>query len=158
MDRKIEVSLQLLERVLANDPTAEHDAMLELRALIARSDDADKVNNRQMGLTQFVEKHATTCPGHGRPECATCCWPAPAGYTAVDMSTAAANGYRDGKGEPLPRYTCIGKGGDYEFLGTATGSGTSRGAPQPYVYRDVATGQLYFREATDFYTRMEPQP
>lgn len=103
---------------------------------------------------QAAASSATTCPGHGRPVCATCCWP---GYTAVDMATAAADGYRDGKGEPLPRYTCIGKGGDYEFLGTATGSGTSRGAPQPYVYRDVATGQLYFREATDFYTRMEPR-
>jgi len=29
-----------------------------LRALLAKSDDSNKVNNRQMGLMQFVEKHA----------------------------------------------------------------------------------------------------
>ena len=66
------------------------------------------------------------CPGHNRAECVSCCWPrrdtdsqwtpaeqealalgeksiAPlelnkigAGYTAVDMTTAAAQGFRDG--------------------------------------------------------------
>lgn len=43
---------------------------------------------------------SSLCPGHGRPECVSCCWPAaeqPAGYTAVDMNNAAADGYRDGK-------------------------------------------------------------
>ena len=37
------------------------------------------------------------CPGHNRAECVSCCWPAPAtSYTAVDMTTAAAQGFRDG--------------------------------------------------------------
>ena len=64
------------------------------------------------------------CPGHNRAECVSCCWPrrdtdsqwTPAersalgemnsaplefnkiatGYTAVDMTTAAAQGFRDG--------------------------------------------------------------
>lgn len=35
-----------------------HAALDELRALLAKADDADKVNSRQMGLVQFVEKHA----------------------------------------------------------------------------------------------------
>lgn len=52
-------------------------------------------------------------------------------------------------------YTCIGKGGKYSFLGIATGAGTSKGQPTPYVYREQSTGHLFFREATDFYTRME---
>lgn len=43
---------------------------------------------------------ATTCPGHGRSECVSCCWPKGEGYTAVDMGTAAADGYRDGKANP----------------------------------------------------------
>lgn len=43
---------------------------------------------------------ATTCPGHGRSECVSCCWPKGDGYTAVDMGTAAADGYRDGKANP----------------------------------------------------------
>lgn len=30
----------------------------DLRALLSKTDDAEKVNNRQMGLVQFVEKHA----------------------------------------------------------------------------------------------------
>lgn len=34
---------------------------------------------------------ATTCPGHGRSECVSCCWP------KGDMPTAAADGYRDGR-------------------------------------------------------------
>jgi hypothetical protein len=43
---------------------------------------------------------SSLCPGHGRAQCVSCCWPTAeqsAGYTAVDMSTAAADGYRDGK-------------------------------------------------------------
>jgi hypothetical protein len=68
---------------------------------------------------------AASCPGHGRSECVSCCWPkgelqgkradvlivdefgtAPVGYTAVDMGTAASEGYRDGKSSfvvTLPR-------------------------------------------------------
>jgi hypothetical protein len=37
MSSKIEVSRELIERVLANDPAAERDAMLELRALLTRT-------------------------------------------------------------------------------------------------------------------------
>lgn len=68
---------------------------------------------------------STTCPCQGRSECVSCCWPkgelegkradvlivdefgtAPVGYTAVDMGTAASEGYRDGKSSfvvTLPR-------------------------------------------------------
>lgn len=34
-NKTVTMPLELAERILANDPTAEHDAMLELRALIA---------------------------------------------------------------------------------------------------------------------------
>lgn len=51
----------------------------------------------------------TTCPGHGRSECVSCCWPKgeapePAGYTAVDMGTAAADGYQDGVDNVEPEW------------------------------------------------------
>lgn len=56
------------------------------------------------------------CPGHNRAECVSCCWPKAdlvwgeniglsaddvrslhgSNYTAVDMTTAAAQGFRDG--------------------------------------------------------------
>lgn len=61
---------------------------------------------RNVYAAMLAAAPATTCPGHGRPECATCCWPARAAYTAVDMTTAAADGYRDGKSQfvvTLPR-------------------------------------------------------
>lgn len=48
---------------------------------------------------QAARATSSLCPGHGRAECVSCCWPSTeqsAGYTAVDMGTAAASGYRDG--------------------------------------------------------------
>jgi hypothetical protein len=57
---------------------------------------------------------------------------------------------------PAPLYTCDGKGGEYEFLGSSTGAGTCRGTPVLVVYRDTKTGQLYHRELPDFGARMSP--
>lgn len=54
-------------------------------------------------------------------------------------------------------YTCIGKGGTYELIGTAKGAGVLRDKPPVRVYRDVATGNLYFRSVADFAERMKPQ-
>lgn len=51
-------------------------------------------------------------------------------------------------------FTCIGKGGRYEDMGVAIGAGTSKGELKQ-VYRDTATGQLFFREPEDFIDRME---
>jgi hypothetical protein len=51
-------------------------------------------------------------------------------------------------------FTCIGKGGCYEDMGVAIGAGTSKG-DLVQVYRDTATGQLYFREPENFIDRME---
>jgi hypothetical protein len=50
-------------------------------------------------------------------------------------------------------YNCIGKGGEYELVGVATGAGESR-YQTVAVYRDVPTGALYFREPHDFDKRM----
>ena len=53
-----------------------------------------------------------------------------------------------------PLYTCIGKGGEYRYLGTAIGAGDSRGELIE-VYQDES-GQLYHRTPEDFMERMEP--
>ncbi len=51
-------------------------------------------------------------------------------------------------------YTCIGKGGLYEFVTFTVGAGTSKG--QSFViYRDINTGLCYHRTAEDFHQRME---
>jgi hypothetical protein len=50
-------------------------------------------------------------------------------------------------------FTCIGKGGEYELIGLATGAGSSRGT-EVKVYRDTATGRLFFRGLDDFENRM----
>lgn len=63
-----------------------HENQAELRASCAKG----------WALRIWLAARATTCPGHGRSECVSCCWPM-TGYTAVDMCTAAADGYRDGK-------------------------------------------------------------
>lgn len=80
----------------------------------------------------------------------------PAHYTAVDMTTAAAQGFRDGQAaaEGGAHFTCIGKGGDYRDMGVAIGAGTSKG-DLVQVYRDTKNGQLYFREPEDFIVRMD---
>lgn len=54
----------------------------------------------------------------------------------------------------LERYTCIGKGGVYERIGSALGAGSSRGGIIE-VYRDTGSGQLYFRDTSEFFRRME---
>lgn len=50
-------------------------------------------------------------------------------------------------------YTCNGKGGVYELLGTAKGAGNTK-YDEVVVYRDVSDGQLYFRNAASFAERM----
>ena len=52
-------------------------------------------------------------------------------------------------------YTCKGKGGEYELLGTAAGAGKLKLVETLAVYRDTKTGALYFRTLDDFNERME---
>lgn len=59
------------------------------------------------------------------------------------------------------RFECVGKGGEYEKLGYAKPSGALRaiqGESGVIVYRDAATGQLYFRDPADFQQRMRELP
>lgn len=53
-------------------------------------------------------------------------------------------------------YTCDGKGGEYQLLGTSKGAGTCRGDIPLVIYRDTADRQLYHRVEPDFATRMRP--
>lgn len=54
------------------------------------------------------------------------------------------------------RFTCIGKGGVYERIGTAEGAGTHRESDDLVVYREVSTGRLWYRTWADFIERMQP--
>lgn len=54
------------------------------------------------------------------------------------------------------RYTCIGKGGEYELLGIASGAGTLNGLSH-MVYRN-RDGVMFVREPEDFLSRMEKLP
>ncbi len=51
-------------------------------------------------------------------------------------------------------FTCLGKGGTYEYVGLAKGAGSKRAASMLEVYRDTATGALYYRTQSDFSKRM----
>jgi hypothetical protein len=51
-------------------------------------------------------------------------------------------------------FTCVGKGGRYEFVGVAFGAGTSRNK-SVLLYRDVENGTMYFRTPDDFQKRMQ---
>lgn len=51
-------------------------------------------------------------------------------------------------------YSCIGKGGRYELLGSSIGAG-KRAGELLVIYRDTESGQLYHREMVDFAIRME---
>ena len=51
------------------------------------------------------------------------------------------------------RYTCIGKGGEYQLLGLAQGAGTLKGFNH-MVYRN-RDGVMFVREPEDFLSRME---
>jgi hypothetical protein len=105
-DRYILIKRSDLEKVPVDYRSALVEPMFSLlshlprrECLVVESDWPEYEPVWKMIEQRMAGVPATTCPGHGRPECATCCWPAPAGYTAVDMSTAAADGYRDGKSQ-----------------------------------------------------------
>ena len=60
----------------------------------------------------------------------------------------------------MSRYVYTGSGPNasdtqYELLGIAKGAGTSKLEQPLHVYRDPATGQLYYRTADDFAEKME---
>lgn len=71
-----------------------------------------------------------------------------------------AEGFKAGlKVGDLPLYTCTGKGGEYAKLGYAKPAGAIKaiqGDSGLIIYRDTATGQLYFRDPGDFRDRMAP--
>ncbi len=62
-----------------------------------------------------------------------------------------------GDGDERALYTCIGKGGEYEVIGTSHPAGQLRGIVDSFmtVYRDTATGRLYHRIPPDFEDRMQ---
>lgn len=72
-------------------------------------------------------------------------------YVRKDAVIAALASAQAGSEAAL--YTCIGKGGEYELIGTAKGAGTSRELDDMQVYR--AGDQLYFRTTEDFKVRMQ---
>lgn len=58
----------------------------------------------------------------------------------------------------MDEYTCIGKGGRYEYLGQAKPAGALKalhGDSGLAVYKCLDTGQLYFRDPREFRTRMQ---
>lgn len=60
MSEFVMVRRELLERCIkANDEPQPSELYAALSAVLAQEADADKVNNRQMGMLQFVEKHGT---------------------------------------------------------------------------------------------------
>lgn len=54
-------------------------------------------------------------------------------------------------------YRCIGKNGIYALICVAKPAGDMRkvGIPPVHVYLNIATGEFYFRDASDFKNRME---
>lgn len=70
---------------------------------------------------------------------------------ACEMAAAVAG--QDARGTAL-LYTCIDKGGTYEHIGVAEGAGYTSGS-LVHVYRNQATGGLFYRTPADFDARME---
>lgn len=62
------------------------------------------------------------------------------------------------RSEPAVKYTCVGKGGEYDLVGTAKGAGQCRDNLALTVYRDTVTGALYYRTEDDFAERMSVIP
>lgn len=74
--------------------------------------------------------------------------------TALDSAVALE--WKGGADIAAERYTCIGKGGEYELLGLASGAGTLNGLSH-MVYRN-RDGVMFVREPEDFLVRMERLP
>lgn len=56
--------------------------------------------------------------------------------------------------QPAARYTCVGKGGEYELLGVALGAGKAKLIEPLTIYRDTTSSQMFFRSHEDFNDRM----
>ena len=72
------------------------------------------------------------------------------------LDNARAVEWKSGADFAVERYTCIGKGGEYELLGLANGAGTLNGLSH-MVYRN-RDGVMFVREPEDFLVRMERLP
>jgi len=76
---------------------------------------------------------------------------------ALEYQLGAAPSQVAQTSEPVELYTCKGKGGEYEWIGTAYPAGFVRQffSDPVEVYRSTTDRSLYFRECGDFNKRME---
>lgn len=124
------------------------DAIAADRAARAQQQAQSVGEDEQFRKLFFAAKHASWNFDERTPE--------------LDALIAYIDGRTAGAAPEL--YTCIGKGGTYAHVGVAAGAGYTRGG-LVHVYRDQATGNLFYRTPADFDARMEriaaapsPQP
>lgn len=112
------------------------------------TDDTGDFHN--LGCPELAPQAASTASASGDADCHDSC-----GYIGAECDFPACKVRAPTSSRaPAPRYTCIGKGGEYELIGVAYGAGTSRGTTVN-LYRDAMTGVIYFRTPEDFAQRME---
>lgn len=114
----------------------------------------DKLIERiDAALAEPVAGQAVVLPEYDDPELHTTGspnWHSANAYNQALDDVAALNG---GAVAGQQRYTCTGKGGDYQLLGLAQGAGTLKGLSH-MVYQNV-DGVMFVREPEDFLARME---
>lgn len=71
-----------------------------------------------------------------------------------DDDTEACQKYGCSEPKPPKRFTCIGKGGEYNLVGSAFGAGTMKQYRCLMVYQDYH-GRLFVRDHDDFWQRMQ---
>jgi hypothetical protein len=76
-----------------------------------------------------------------------------ASYRAMVVAAPSPSAEKERDARVL--YTCIGKGGEYELIGTATGAGAMSKLGDMRVYRSTKGGRLFFRTMDDFDARMQ---
>lgn len=132
-----------------------HDVALEISGDFATPDDkraqAEEIARRLNAYPTRPYTYAVGAAGEAYYKQFTSAHPLPAQWSWAQLWQAldhAAVARRD-------LYTCIGKGGAYDLLGFARGAGTMRGEADVIVYRDVASGHMYYRTQFDFGERMQ---
>ena len=144
----VEYSGDGLPYVLATDYDALHAEAEALRAENAKLRTALAERDAVLRDWHYAARVRPSCQAGvvERCRCITCC---------EKRGNALLSSAEPVKTAP-ERYTCIGKGGEYELLGIASGAGTLNGLSH-MVYRN-RDGVMFVREPEDFLSRMEKLP
>jgi hypothetical protein len=131
---------QIIERLSEQYPDSEHQMTVVMFA--------EWLEKNAQPASEPKRDACTSCDGLGDYHDPTGEW---RGYCTCEAGVKARAASEP---KPAQRFTCIGKGGNYELLGSAFGAGTMKQYRCLMIYQNDS-GTLFARDHDDFWERMQ---